>query len=140
MEGCSIFGSSLVLFKVQMTGYIRNLEFIPLKIGYQGCRGGLISQQKSIFAEEGPFRSPFRSCEIRLLCCEMAHECQRGVSQLRKFSQRGVLGCEIYFATEGHFRSQTSISQRTPKGCEIISQAMVIFAGDYFGLRNFADH
>ena len=36
MEGCSVFGSSLVLFKVQMADYIRNLEFIPLKIGYQG--------------------------------------------------------------------------------------------------------
>ena len=31
MEGCSVFGSSLVLFKVQMTGFIRNLEFIPFK-------------------------------------------------------------------------------------------------------------
>ena len=36
MEGCSVFGSSLVLFKVQMASYIRNLEFILLKIGYQG--------------------------------------------------------------------------------------------------------
>ena len=64
---------------------------------------------------------PFRSCEMESLCYEMAHECQEGVSQLRKFSQRGVLGCEIYFAAEGHFRSQTLISQRPCKGCEMIS-------------------
>ena len=54
MEGCSVFGSSLVLFKVQMTGYIRNLEFIPLKIGYQGSLK--FSQPRADFAEKGHFR------------------------------------------------------------------------------------
>ena len=76
----------------------------------------------------------FRSCEMELLCCEMVHECQEVVSQRR------VLGCEIYFAAEGHFRSQTLISQRPCKGCEMISQQMAFFAGAYFGLRNFANH
>ena len=37
----------------------------------------------------------FRSCEMGLGGCEMALVCQGGVSQLRKFSQRGVWGCEI---------------------------------------------
>ena len=79
---------------------------------------------------------PFCSCEMELLCCEMAHECQEGVSQLRKFSQRGVLGCEIIsqrgaiFAANpqfrsGHLRAAKSFRSRWPfshgpiLGCEI---------------------
>ena len=58
---------------------------------------------------------------------------------------RGGFAAAKIFAEEGVglrnlFRSQTSISQQTPRGCEIISQPMAIFAGGYFGLRNFADH
>ena len=97
----------------------------PAKLGY-GCENWRFHALGIL--------QPFRSCEMELLCCEMALVCQEGVSQ------RGVLGCEIYFAAEGHFRSQALISQRPCKGCEIISQQMAIFAGAYFGLQNFADH
>ena len=48
----------------------------------------------------------FRSCEMELLCCEMAHECQEVVSQLRKFSQRRVLGCEIISQQNGVFAAK----------------------------------
>ena len=36
MEGCSGLALLWHLFEVQMTGFIRNLEFIPLKIRSQG--------------------------------------------------------------------------------------------------------
>ena len=36
MEGCSGLAVVWHLFGVQMTGFIRNLEFIPLKFGCQG--------------------------------------------------------------------------------------------------------
>ena len=97
----------------------------PTKLGY-GCENWR-------FHALG-ISQPFRSCEMEFLCCEMALMCQE------VFSQKGVLGCEIYFAAEGHFRSQTLISQRPCKGCEIISQQMAIFVGVYFGLQNFVDH
>ena len=157
MEGCFVFGSFLVLFKVQMTGYIRNLEFIPLKIGYQGCRGGLISQQKSIFVEESPFRSPFRSCEIGLLCCEMALVCQRGVSQLRNTLRNWAMAAKIgdftlwgfrshfaaakwsYCAAKWHscakrwFRSCENFRRGGQLGCEMVSQQSGFFAATSWG-------
>ena len=101
----------------------------PAKLGY-GCENWR-------FHALG-ISQPFCNCEMEFLCCEMALVCQEVFSQLRNFSQRGVLGCEIYFAAKGHFRSQTLISQRPCKGCEMISQQMAIFAGADFGLRNFA--
>ena len=59
---------------------------------------------------------PFRSCETGVLGCEMALVCQRTSSQLWKFSQRRM------------------------GGCETISQQEAIFAASHFRLRNFADH
>ncbi|WKA02118.1 hypothetical protein VitviT2T_020341 [Vitis vinifera] len=127
------------------------------------CRGW-ISQQKGIFAEEGPFRSPFRSCEIGLLCCEMAHECQRGVSQLRNTLRNEAIAAKIENLTLWGFRSHFAAAKwsycaakwhtsakRWFRSCEnfrrggcwaakFISQRRAIFAGGYFGLRNFADH
>ena len=64
---------------------------------------------------------------------EMALVCQRGVSQLRKFSQRWEWGYEIISQSMGVFAAG-------PWGCEIISQPRAIFAGALFSLRNFADH
>ena len=94
------------------------------------------SQPKGDFAANGHFHS----CEIVVWGCEMALVCQRRVSQLRKFSQGVAMGLRNHFVAEGHFRSQPLISLRAPCGCKIISQQMAIFAGAYFGLRNFADH
>ena len=69
---------------------------------------------------------PFHSYEMELLCCEMALVCQEKVSQLRKFSQRGVLGCEIISQHSGVFAA-------APWGCEMISQRSGDFAGEIFG-------
>ena len=70
----------------------------------------------------------------------MALVCQRGVSQLRKFSQRGCMRLRNHFAAKGRFRSGGLISQRLLGGCEIISQPRGDFAGVPFGLQNFVDH
>ena len=48
---------------------------------------------------------PFRSCEMSVRGCEMALMCQRGVSQLRKFSQRGGVGLRNNFTAKWHFCS-----------------------------------
>ena len=55
------------------------------------------------------------------LGCEMALMCQRGVSQLQKFSHGVGLGLRNDFVEEGLFCSETSISKRVVLGCEIIS-------------------
>ena len=57
------------------------------------------------FSQEAPFRNPFRSCEIGLLCCEMAHECQRGVSQLRNTLRNEAIAAKIENLTLWGFRS-----------------------------------
>ena len=61
----------------------------------------------------------------------MALVCQRGVSQLRKFSQRGVWGCEMAISQQSLgaaklFRNQGPFSQGPFLGCEI-SQTMDFF-------------
>ena len=62
---------------------------------------------------------PFRSCEIRLLCYEMALVFQEGASQLQKFSQRGAWGCEMIsqqssdFTAKWRLRSKAAILQRS---------------------------
>ena len=142
-------------------------------------RWGVISQRSPLFAANGHFRSPFRSCEKRgaakwhscakgvsqgfsqlrneawaakmsfwgpwwfrrgFRSCEMELVCQRWVSQLRKFSQGVAMGLRNGFTEEGLFRSKPLISKRAPCGCEIILQRMAVFAGIYFGLRNFANN
>ena len=95
-----------------------------------------ISQQGVDFAVEGHFRSPFRSCEMRLEGCEITLVCQGVVSQLREFLQK----LRNHFLAKGLFRSQALISQRASWGYEIILQPMAIFVGASFGLRNLADH
>ena len=69
----------------------------------------VISQPKAIFAAKGhfrkPFRSPFRSCEMGVWGCEMALVCQGGSSQLRKFSQMVLGGCETISQRGGDFHS-----------------------------------
>ena len=97
-----------------------------------------------IFVEEAPFHSPFRICEIGLLCCEMALVCQRGVSQLRNTLRNGAMVAKIGDFTLWGFRSyemellccemalvcQEGVSQRGVLGCEIISQRRAIFAAN----------
>ena len=68
-------------------------------------RGGRISQRRGIFVEEAPFRSPFCSCEIGLLCCEVALVCQRGVLQLRNTLRNGAMATKIGDFTLWGFRS-----------------------------------
>ena len=53
----------------------------------------------------------------------------RGGFAAAKIFAKGYVGLRNHFASEVHFRSQPSISQRAPKGCEIILQQMAIFAG-----------
>ena len=50
------------------------------------------------------------------LGCKMAHVCLGSVSQLRKISQRMVLGLRNSFAEGGLFHNKTSISQRAVLG------------------------
>ena len=63
----------------------------------------------------------------------MALVCYGGVSQLQKFSQRVIGGCEIILQRETIFTVMLG-------DCEIISQPRAIFAGASFGLRNLTDH
>ena len=104
-----------------------------------------------IFAEEAPFRSPFRSCEMGLLCCEMALVCQRGVSQPFYSCEMGLWLRKLEISRFGDFaaiwklrngvtvlRNGTRVpregfvvakfSQRGVLGCEIISQHSGVFA------------
>ena len=48
---------------------------------------------------------PFRSCETGVLGCKMALMCQGGSSQLRKFSQMVLGGCETISQRGGDFHS-----------------------------------
>ena len=101
---------SLVSFCSSNDRFLQNMEFIRFKKWIPRVvlifrRGGSISQWRGFFVAKGRFRSPFRNCEMRLLCYEMALVCQRGVSQLRKFSQRRAWGCEMNFAADGRFHS-----------------------------------
>ena len=71
-----------------------------------------------IFAAEGGFRrerafsqrralfaAHFAAAKIGLLCCEMAHECQRGVSQLRNTLRNEAIAAKIENLTLWGFRS-----------------------------------
>ena len=119
-----------------------------------------ISQQGVDFAVEGHFRSPFRSCEMRLEGCEIALVCQGVVSQLWNhlrnggmaakigvFKLWGFRSCEI----QGGLRNGTHVSRgcfaegvhgaaKSFRSGGLISQLRGDFAGAHFGLRNFADH
>ena len=124
------------------------------KVVFNFRRGGSISQRRGFFATKGHFRS----CEMGVLCCEMALMCQSygdfaAISQLRNEVTvlrngtrvpRGGFATAKIFAEGGMrlrkwFRSELAISQRTFWGCEIISQQRGDFAAASFGLRNFAD-
>ncbi|WKA04802.1 hypothetical protein VitviT2T_022807 [Vitis vinifera] len=53
------------------------------------------SQRRVDFTEERHFRSPFRSCEMRVEGCEMALVCQGVVSQLRNHLRNGGLAAKF---------------------------------------------
>ena len=99
----------------------------PVKLGY-GCENwrfhalGISQLQNIVTVLQNGTRVP-----------------REGFAAAKIFAE-GCVRLRNYFAMEGYFRSQPLISQQAPKGCEIISQQMAIFAGAYFGLRNFADH
>ena len=63
---------------------------------------------------------PFRSCEMVVLCCEMALVSQGGFSQLRKFSQRAQGGCEMVSQRRSVFAARRGIFAAAPEGCEIL--------------------
>ena len=83
-------------------------------------------QPRRNFAAKCHFRSPCRSCETGVQHCEMTLVCQRVISQLRKFSQRGIGGYETISQWEAIFEARLGgpFSQ----------------TGALFRLRNFADH
>ena len=120
----------------------------------------VISQPNAIFATKGHFRSPFRSCEIGLLCCKMVLVCQRSVSQLRNTLRNGALAAKIgdftlwgfrnhfaaakwgYCAAKWHscakgvFRSCENFRRGGVWGCEIISQPQGTYCEIRGSLRN----
>ena len=63
-----------------------------------------ISQQEVDFAVDGHFRSPFRSCEMRVEGCEMALVCQGVVLQLRNHLRNGGAAAKIGVFRCGGFR------------------------------------
>ena len=99
-------------------GWIRTLTSVLVVSldGIVSSTGALSWSYGRGFRGGGNFRSPFRSCETGVLCYEMALVCQGASSQLWKFSQRRM------------------------GGCETISQREAIFAAVHFWLRNFAGH
>ena len=110
------------------------------------CQSGVLQLRNGALAAKlsfwGPWMVSQKVSQLRNegLGCEMTLVCEKKVSQLRKFWQKRAMGLRNCFAEEDPFRSKPLISQRVPFGCEIISQRMVVFAGGYFGLRNFAGH
>ena len=110
-------------------------------------QGGWISQ-RGAFSE--PFRSPFRSCEMRVRSCKMALMCQGMVSQpFRSYEMREGI-CEMALVCQRVISQLRKFSQRGIGGYETISQWEAIFearlggpfsqTGALFRLRNFADH
>ena len=79
-----------------------------LRDGFYFRSGGAISQRMLDFAADGPFCSPFRSCEMRRGGCEKALMCQRVVSQLRN----GALATKIRVLKLWGFR-------RAVRSCEM---------------------
>ena len=95
---------------------------------------------KGHFRRGGPFSQPISQLRNWATVLRNGTRVPREGFVVAKIFAEGCFGLRNYFPAEGYFRSQPLISQRAPKGCEIISQQMAIFAGAYFGLRNFADH
>ena len=84
----------------------------PAKWGI-GCENGVFNALRIL--------QPFRNCETRVVGYKMALVCQKVVSQLQKFLQRGAWGCEIISQQSADFIGASF-------GCEIISQPRAIFA------------
>ena len=70
----------------------------------------------------------FRRCEMGAPVLRSGTRVPKSVSQLRKFSQRNQLSCEIGFAKDDRFRRDTLIPQRLLLGCETVSQRSANFA------------
>ena len=67
-----------------------------------------------------------------LLGCEMAHVCRLGVvSQLRNFSQEGVLWLQNCFTGGPSFRNITPFSQDASFGYEMFSQGKPLLAAKF---------
>ena len=64
---------------------------------------------------------PFRSCETGVRACEMELVCQGTSSQLRKFSQRVLGGCETISQRGGRFSQRLTFVAKFRRPCSLLA-------------------
>ena len=69
---------------------------------------------------------PFHSCETDVWGCEMALVCHGVSSQLRKFSQRVLGGCETISQQGGDFRSGSLLAAKFRRPCSLLAFELLL--------------
>ena len=102
-------------------GWFRSYE-TPFEMAYWLRNSGSQGMESS---------QPFRSCKMALVC-------QGASSQLWKFWQRALGGCEMVSQQKSIFAARKRIFAAAPEACEIFSQWEAICTAAHFRLQNFA--